>query len=310
MRRGRALRALAALPLVAACAGPGPRQPIDAPAVDRLLAEARRVLWVAAHPDDESMAGGVLSRACIAGGATCHFLVFNRGAGGECNLDDGCKPDLATVRHRELVKAARLYRATLEHYELYNAPLPVESFPSRPELERRWMSEGDPAGLVARAVRRFRPELVVTLDPYHGFTGHPEHQAAARFALAGIRLAADPGATGPMLAGESPHRVSCVIHVQNKYWFMAAAGDGYDPHPWHDSLDARASCGPGRDGQERPCLDVVAAITRSHRSQDRDMGAIRAASPFWGTTYVRRVDPFGREAEALVAEIGPPGGKR
>jgi LmbE family N-acetylglucosaminyl deacetylase len=290
-----------------ACSGPGPRQPIAGPSVDEVLERRPRLLWVAAHPDDESMAGGLLAHACVGLKAPCHFLVFNRGAGGECFLEDGCKPNLASVRQRELGRAARLYLATLEHYEFFNAPLPVESFPSRPELERKWLSEGDPVGLVARAVRRFKPDVVVTLDPYQGFTGHPEHKAAAHFALAGIAQAADPKAKSPYVTGEPPHRVTHVYHVQNKYWFMALAGDPNDPKPYNEAFDSEQPCDITPEGDARSCRDVRDANTRAHRSQDGDMNAIRSASKYWGTLYLRRLDPFGPEAAALVAEIGKSG---
>jgi LmbE family N-acetylglucosaminyl deacetylase len=283
------------------CAG----APVGArgPSFAEVAAVRPRVLWVAAHPDDESMAAGVLASLCVKGGSACHFLVMNRGRGGECNLPQGCRPSLGAVRHGELVRAARLYRATLEHYDFYNAPLPVESFPSRPRLERIWRRQGDPAGLVARAVRRFRPDLVLSLDATQGFTGHPEHQAVARFALAGVRLAADAEARHPMLAGETPHRVAHVYHVQNKYWFMAMVGDPHDPAPHTDELDVDVSCGVQHDGVERSCTAIGARHTLVHRSQWSDMLAIRSANKFWGTAYLKRIDPFGPETDALVREL-------
>ena len=285
------------------CGGVPPAEPPSGPTVQDVFAERPRVLWVAAHPDDESMGGPALSQACVLNKSPCHFFVFNRGRGGECNLDDGCQPDLGTVRHRELNRAARLYRATLEHYDFYNAPLPVESFPTRIELEKKWMAMGDPVGLVARAIRRFRPSVIISLGPHRGFTGHPEHQAAARFAIAGARVAADPDSKNELVKGESPHRISHVFHVLNKYWFMGIAGDPYDPgaHMWE--LDNTAHCEVDREGNHRRCVDTIVAHTRVHHSQDTDMAAVRTASKFWGTGYIRRVDPFGAEADELIAEI-------
>lgn len=284
--------------------GPGPRVPVPGTSLEKVLAGRPRILWVAAHPDDESMASGLLARACLREGASCHFLVFNRGRGGECCIPEGCQPDLGTVRHREMQRAARLYHATLEHYDFFNAPLPVESFPTRAELERRWMSEGDPAGLVARAIRRFKPDLMVTLDPYRGTTGHPEHRAAGRFALAGALLAADPDADHTFVAGEPPHRIRWAVHAMNKYWIMAAVGLANDPKPYTASLDSDETCLTDRQGRERSCIDVGASNTLVHRSQDSDMGHIRSGAKFFGTAYVRLLDPFGAEARELAASLG------
>lgn len=295
--------------LVAAVVGalgcsPGPRVPEPGPELDEVLAERPRVLWVAAHPDDESMASGLLARACIKYQSACHFLVFNRGRGGECCLPEGCAPDLGTVRGQEMSRAARDYHATLEHYDLYNAPLPVSSFPTVPELEQRWMSEGDPIGVVARAIRRFRPDLVVTFSPYRGYTGHPEHRAAARFALAGAQLAADPAAEHPKLAGSTPHRIRFVAQVLNKYWIMSLVGNANDPQPYTWTLDSDEICSLDRQGQERSCVEIGANATRVHQSQDNDMAALRSGAKFLGTAFVRRIDPWGAEAKRLVVDIG------
>jgi hypothetical protein len=89
---------------------------------------------------------------------------------------------------------------------------------------------------------------------------------------------------------------------------MKMAGDPHDPKPFHESFDSVTPCEVDREGNTRDCRDVRDANTRAHRSQDGDMTAIRAASKFWGTVYVRRLDPFGAEAKSLVDEIGK-GGK-
>lgn len=290
--------------LLAAC-GPGPQSTGAGPGFDDSIGAKSRVLWVAAHPDDEGLGGGALSRACIRNESVCHFVVLTRGAGGECCLEEGCHPDLSAVRNREMIKGARTYHATLEHYDFFNAPLPVESFPTRQELERKWMSEGDPIGIIARAVRRFQPDFVITLDPYQGFTGHPEHQATARLTLAGIRLAADPEAVNPHIATENPHRVRAVYHVLNKYWIMDLVGLANDPKPFDEALDSTAPCDVDAHGNERSCLDVFLGNTRVHRSQEGDMGNLRLGKSYLHEAYVRRLDPFGPEATELVAELGP-----
>jgi LmbE family N-acetylglucosaminyl deacetylase len=301
--RATVLTTLVAVLLACGC-GPGAKVPVQGPPFDELLAQKPRILWVAAHPDDESMAAGVLARACLKHGASCHFLVFNRGRGGECCILDGCHPDLATVRHHEMQRAARLYGATLEHYDFFNAALPVESFPTRPELERKWMAEGDPAGLVARAIRRFKPDLMISLDPYRGTTGHPEHRAAGRFALAGAQLAAADDSDNTFVAGEPPHRIRWAVHAMNKYWIMAAVGLAHDPKPYSAELDSDEQCLVDRQGAAQSCIDVGAANTLVHRSQDGDMASIRSGAKFLGTAYVRLLDPFGSEANELVASIG------
>jgi LmbE family N-acetylglucosaminyl deacetylase len=298
----RAPLALAGLAFSACAGAPALRE--GQPTLEQVLQGRPRILWVAAHPDDEAMAGALLAKSCLDLELFCHFLVLSRGEGGECCLPEGCRPDLATVRQAELARAARLYRAGLEHHSFSNSPLPVESFPTRPELERRWMGEGDPAGLVARAIRRLEADLVLTLDPEHGFTGHPEHQAAARFALAGARIAADPSSGNPLVAGLAPHRVSHLYQILNRYWFLRIFGV-QDPGPHHEEFDGDQECGRGGGGAARSCLEVMVENTRAHRSQERDMNGARRAARLASVLYLRHVDPFGPEAAAWTQELEP-----
>jgi LmbE family N-acetylglucosaminyl deacetylase len=186
-----------ALSLVAlatsACATLGPPGP--APSLEALLERPEaRVMWVGAHPDDESAVGPILARACIALGRPCYFLVYTRGEGGACPFKPrGCFPDLASVRTGEIRRSAKAYRAELELHRFWNVPLPAESFPPPDAVAARWRKDGDPGGIAAAAIRRFRPTILLTFEPDHGFTDHPEHKLAARFAAEGMRRAArDP----------------------------------------------------------------------------------------------------------------------
>ena len=297
------LAALLVANLLAACA-PTIVDVADRPPVDEVLAGRPAVLWVAAHPDDESMAGPLLARACVFHRSACHFLVFSRGEGGECGRDDGCPPDLGTVRQGEMRQAAEAYGATLEHHAFSNSSLPVESFPTRPALEARWRGEGDPIGLVARAIREHRARVLVTFGPVHGFTGHPEHQAVARFAVAGARLAADPEADPDRLGGHEPHRPLVVYQVLNHHWPMRLAGAS-DPDPATETFDGDLPCVTKDEGEEISCVDWMAEATRVHASQDADMSTIRSFTWLLDTTYVRALDPLGDEAAALVRDLGP-----
>src|SRR5690348_4278321 len=127
--------ALSVTVLVAALsvgAGQGVEPRGDGHDLERAIeAEDARILWVGAHPDDETLAGPVLARACIALHRPCLLFVLTRGEGGRCPFATGCHPSLGAVRARELATVARAYGAELEHHAFWNAPLPEESFPPR-----------------------------------------------------------------------------------------------------------------------------------------------------------------------------------
>jgi len=274
----------------------------DAPPVEKMLTEQPRVMFVGAHPDDESLAGAILAKACVELKNPCHFLVFTRGEGGECDLDGGCQPNLATVRLAEMQDSAKRYNATLEIYEFPNAPLPVSSFPTRQEVEKLWMQKGDPVGIVARAIRRFKPTIIITFDPDNGFTGHPEHQAVSRFVLAGARLANDPNIPNPFVAGLEPFKVARVWQVLNRYWFMV--GPGLDPEPYSDLFDPDQSCGKDEAGEELTCKDIMMNNTHAHKTQDNDMGNIRFARGLLNWVYLRRVRPEDPAVDPWLTELG------
>jgi LmbE family N-acetylglucosaminyl deacetylase len=253
--------------------------------LDVLLESRPRVLWVGAHPDDESFAGAVLAKASLRCGCPLHFLVLTRGEGGEFpkHLRDG--RELGEVRTGELNEVARLYRATLEIEPWFNASLPVNSFPYRHELAARWTGDAgqDPALRVARTIREFRPDVVITFAPEHGATGHPEHQITSRFTTAGIRLAADAGAA---LAG-APHRVTHTYYMLQRYKGLRLLGMTMDPREPTESFDGRQECVDGRT-----CFQVMAANTLPHATQKNDMGLMRLISRFLRKVHLYKADPF------------------
>lgn len=236
-----------------------------------LEADGARVLWVGAHPDDEALAGPILARACRGLGRPCRMLVLTHGDGGECLRWPNCNPSLAAIRGEELREVARRFHADLEHHAYWNAPLPWASFPRREEIAARWIAQGDPTAVVARAIDDFRPTVLLTFDADRGFTGHPEHQLAARFAMEG--------------AAKATWKVPHAYQVLNHFWITRMLGTS-DPNAPTEWFDTHVSCGSAG----RTCLDVALRISHAHQTQARDMGTVRALRPQMGTFWLRKVD--------------------
>lgn len=236
-----------------------------------LEAPEARVLWVGAHPDDEALVGPILARACRGLGRPCRMLVLTHGDGGECLRWPNCNPSLAAVRGEELREVARRFHADLEHHSYWNAPLPWASFPRREEIAARWIAQGDPTEVVARTIDALKPTVLLTFDADRGFTGHPEHQLASRFAMAG--------------AAKAEWKVPHVYQVVNHFWITRMLGTA-DPNQPSEWFDTHVECGaPGRT-----CLDVALRISHAHRTQARDMGTVRALRPQMGRFWLRKVD--------------------
>jgi LmbE family N-acetylglucosaminyl deacetylase len=242
--------------------------------VDELLKQGARVMWIAAHPDDECFGGSLLARASIHYGNPLYFLVLTHGEGGECGLSRGCHPDLGAVRGEEMLQAAARYRATLQHEHFFNAPLPMSSFPSREELSVIWKKQKDPLDVVVQAILRFKPDLVLTLDPDFGATGHPEHQLTARLTAEALRRAAPQ------------HRVRRMYYVLFRYWALRMIGSA-DPGPVTETWDPSVPCGEGKS-----CLDFMLEATLVHRTQHNDMGTVRSNPSAFSEIRLRQVDPY------------------
>lgn len=143
----------------------------------------KSVLWIAAHPDDEALVAPLLAKWCLDDAARCGLLVLTRGEAGGCVLANGCLPDVASTRSSEAGAASELFRA--ESILL--------RYPDGGGLRPPPWSQvsGDQAALVARIaahIEAFGPELVLTFDPRHGTTCHPDHREAGRIVLEAVKL--------------------------------------------------------------------------------------------------------------------------
>ena len=127
------------------------------------------MMWIAAHPDDEAVVAPLLAEWCLDDGADCTFLVLTRGEAGPCLLPGGCLPDLPSVRAAEAGAAAELFRASsilLRYPDGGGVARPV------------W--EGDVVARIAGLIEAIHPALILTFDPQHGTTCHPDHRETGR----------------------------------------------------------------------------------------------------------------------------------
>jgi len=162
-----------------------------------LLAGARSVLAVVAHPDDESFGlGGVLSYLTAAG-AGCAVLCFTRGEAstlrGAGQVSAG---QLPAVRSAEFAAAARVLG--LSGAELLSYP---DAGLARVPLDEL-------AGLTREAAGRVGATHLLAFDA-DGVTGHPDHARATEAALA-----AAAGLGVPVLGWTLPRQVARQLNAE------------------------------------------------------------------------------------------------
>jgi LmbE family N-acetylglucosaminyl deacetylase len=179
----------------------------------------KRVLVVAAHPDDgEFMAGGSLAH-WSAQGASIHYCLVTDGVGG--SRDPNQTPEqLAAIRREEQRKAAAVFGSNDVTFLGYTDGR-VE-----PTLELRFE--------IARVIRRVRPDVVITQDPNFRYSptyiNHPDHRAVADATLAAIMPVANTRLAALELIDEGlePHDVSEVylsVPVNPTVWVSLTAED-------------------------------------------------------------------------------------
>ena len=171
--------------------GPVTAQVSSAPGTGRGLPEAveaidsarvtTRILYITAHPDDESAA--VLTYLARGLHADVALLSLTRGEGGQNALGPEQAPQLGLIRTQELLAATRAYGV-----KLYFTSAKDFGFSKTPEeTEKVW---GDQVvDDMVYLIRDFRPNIIINnWGGVHG--GHGHHQAAGLLTPKAVQLAA------------------------------------------------------------------------------------------------------------------------
>lgn len=160
-----------------------------------------RILCVYAHPDDETFcSGGTLAKYADQG-AELMVISATRGQAGQIQDSAAAtRRTLGTVRERELRRACKhLGVQQVECWDYMDGQLQ--------EVDLSTLT-----GDVVRAIRRFRPDIVLTFDST-GAYGHPDHIAISRAATRACNVSGDPDAYPEHRAGGlQPHEVPRLYH--------------------------------------------------------------------------------------------------
>ncbi len=159
---------------------------------------ARSILFVHAHPDDESIGTGATMAHYAAEGAKVTLVTCTLGEEGEIHvpalaqLEAAQADQLGGYRLTELAKACASLGVT-DHRFLGGAGRYRDSGmmgTAANENERCfWKADLDEAaGHLVEIMREVKPQVVVTYDP-NGFYGHPDHIQAHRVAMRAAELA-------------------------------------------------------------------------------------------------------------------------
>src|SRR5246127_3047126 len=161
--------------------GTGPGLPETVEAIERARVTTR-ILYVTAHPDDES--GSVLTYLARGLHADVALLSLTRGEGGQNVLGPEQAPQLGLIRTQELLAATRGYGG-----KTYFTSARDFGYSKTPEeTEKIW---GDQVlDDMVYLIRDFRPNIII-----NGWGGvrsvHGHHQASGIWTPKAVQLAAD-----------------------------------------------------------------------------------------------------------------------
>jgi N-acetyl-1-D-myo-inositol-2-amino-2-deoxy-alpha-D-glucopyranoside deacetylase len=167
-----------------------------------VAAPDQRILFVHAHPDDESISTGATMAHYAARGARVTLVTCTLGEEGEIHVPELAQLEAAQAdqlggyRLTELATACAALGVT-DHRYLGGAGRYRDSgmmgLPTNDHPRAFWRADLDTAAaLLVAVIQEIRPQVLVTDDP-NGFYGHPDHIQAHRVAMRAAELAGPDG---------------------------------------------------------------------------------------------------------------------
>ncbi len=154
------------------------------------LGANKRVLVIGAHPDDEDTQ--LLTWLSRGLGAQAAYLSLNRGEGGQNLIGPELGPELGIIRTEELLAARAMDGARQYFTRVYDFGFSK----SADETFRFWPRDSVLTDVVA-IIRRFRPQVIVSVFSGTPADGHGQHQVAGLVARQAFDLLRD-SAWGPV----------------------------------------------------------------------------------------------------------------
>lgn len=186
------------------------------------MAETPRLLFVHAHPDDESLCNGATIAHYAARGAQVQVVTCTLGEEGEVIGDDWAQ---LGVDHADQLGGYRVGELTAALRALgVGAPIFLggagrwrdSGMPGTAQRARRRFIDADQheaVGALVAVIREQRPHVVVTYDPNGGY-GHPDHVHAHAVTTAAVAAAG---------SGDYPDCPGEPWPVPKLYWTVFAA---------------------------------------------------------------------------------------
>jgi mycothiol S-conjugate amidase len=160
--------------------------------------EPLRLMAVHAHPDDESSKGAATMARYVREGVEVMVCTLTGGERGDIlnpAMDrPEIKADIAAVRRAEMDRAREILGVEQRFLGFVDSGLPEgDPKPPLPDGCFALTPVAEAAGPLVRAIREFRPHVMLTYDENGGYP-HPDHVMTHQVSVAAFEAAADPDA--------------------------------------------------------------------------------------------------------------------
>ncbi|MEX2160526.1 MAG: PIG-L deacetylase family protein [Anaerolineales bacterium] len=154
-------------------------------------ASKKTILFVLAHPDDESFGWGGTIAYYAAQGVDVHLLCATKGEAGTVDAEFLEKyKTIAELREAELACAAKVLGLASVTYLGFRDSGMAGSRDNKHPQSLVTASTEDVAAPIVTHIRRLRPQVVITFDPVGGYH-HPDHIATHNATVRAFHSAAD-----------------------------------------------------------------------------------------------------------------------
>jgi LmbE family N-acetylglucosaminyl deacetylase len=150
------------------------------------LQTTARLMQTTAHPDDED--GGMLTLEARGKGAEVTLFTITRGEGGQNKFGTESSDELGILRTLELLEADKYYgvQQRFSHVTDFGFSKTVD------ETLSKWHGHEVVVGDMVRAIRTFRPDVLIARFSGTSRDGHAHHQASAILTVEAYKAAGDP----------------------------------------------------------------------------------------------------------------------
>lgn len=187
------------------------------------LASTKRVLYLAAHPDDENTRA--ISWLSMGEKATTAYLSLTRGDGGQNLIGKELGAELGILRSQELLAARSYDNAS----QFFTRAVDFGYSKTADESFEKW-NKAEILKDVVKVIRQFKPDVIITRFPPDKRAGHGHHTASALLTIEAFDKANDADYL-PNLVADTKTWKTTSVYWNSSYW-------------WNDKIAAKAIDNP------------------------------------------------------------------